>query len=832
MTTVASLRILLGLDSKDVRDGAGSAKRELQALQKEAEKTRKSLTEGFKAGIGIGAGFGAFSVASEATRALVSGIEDSISAASNLNETLSKSSVIFGQNAAAVDAWGNTAAKSLGLSKQQAIEAAATFGNLFTTMGLGNGATRDMSLNIVQLASDLASFNNLDPTDALQKLRSGLVGEAEPLRSLGVQLTEATVAAKAMKMGLADSNGVLSESAKVQARYALILEQTKTAQGDFSRTSSGLANSQRIANAALDDASAKLGEKLLPAVTELAHFTSDVLAPALGVMADNLGTVVAVAEPFAIAYGVKVAGSLVAAAAAAVGFGKASVVAAGEVAAASTAEVVSVGAVAAAFDAMAASAAAAWIKAMGPLIIVAAATAAAVGEVRQDDERLAEAQRKVASGSATLYDRLALQAAAHRKAADATKVQKVSVDEVKDSFILADASVHQLNASMLDSSNSFRTEVSAIDSVKDASITAADGIYKMGAEATAAGNAAVKAASKWAYYARSAWEAGHPSATDAPGGMGFGADSPPTGGMSMTDAYLGGLFDPKVHPLGDGAGGGATKAADDTASAIRDAFGRMRDAAHAYFDAVHEGRIREIEDARDTANADIDNQLRSIRERVSAERDRVNGMRAARQEESLRAAVAAAKTPQELARAQQSLNDFLDDQRLAFIDRQAAQQEAALNAQKQANTANAAALTQTENERYQAQVKLFDETLGALEKYLSDHPKLWKTWQDKVVGVLKAGNIDYEKAGKENADAYLRGLRKVLSNVNVKAAPSASGSVGTSTSAVATNLAWVGDGKIGDVFLDADKVGEVLGKRNAALIAIYNPTSVSTGAQQ
>ena len=126
-----------------------------------------------------------------------------------------------------------------------------------------------MSEGLIQLAADLASFNDIDPAIVLEKLRSGLVGEVEPLRTLGVNLTMAATRAKAMEMGLADVNGEISQAALVQARYALILEQTTNAQGDFARTSDGLANSTRTLRAEWKDTLAMLGENILPMALEV-----------------------------------------------------------------------------------------------------------------------------------------------------------------------------------------------------------------------------------------------------------------------------------------------------------------------------------------------------------------------------------------------------------------------------------------------------------------------------------------------------------------------------------------------------------------------------------
>lgn len=197
-----------------------------------------------------------------------------VSAASDLQESMSKVGIVFGENAAQVTAWSTTATTAFGMTQQQALESAGTFGNLFSAMGIGQDASTDMSMGLVQLASDLASFNNIDPTEALEKLRAGLVGEAEPLRTLGVNLTAAATEARAMAMGLAASTDELTPAMLAQARYALIMEQTALAQGDFARTSEGLANQTRIVKAQLGDLAAQIGTALLPFVTQAVQFIS------------------------------------------------------------------------------------------------------------------------------------------------------------------------------------------------------------------------------------------------------------------------------------------------------------------------------------------------------------------------------------------------------------------------------------------------------------------------------------------------------------------------------------------------------------------------------
>ncbi len=232
---------------------------------------------------------------SKAASAVAGFLPGAINAASDLNETVSKVGVVFGKNSEQVLAWGKNAATAFGLSQSQALAAAGTFGNLFVSMGMAAPQSAKMSEGLVQLAGDLASFNNLDPGEVLEKLRAGVTGSTEPLKSMGINIDAAAIKTKAMKMGLASANGELSASAKAQATYALILEQTKTAQGDFARTSDGFANGQRIIAAQFADITATIGNAFLPIVVKLtgafAGFLSGI-APRITGFFEGLGQVI------------------------------------------------------------------------------------------------------------------------------------------------------------------------------------------------------------------------------------------------------------------------------------------------------------------------------------------------------------------------------------------------------------------------------------------------------------------------------------------------------------------------------------------------------------
>jgi len=200
-----------------------------------------------------------------------------IHAASDLNEEGSKAQVVFGAAAGRIVAFAERADRALGQSKVAALGALGAFGNMFRTIGFADEAAADMSITMVTLASDMASFNNQDPSDMLDRLRSGLAGEAEPLRVFGVLLSEARVQAKAYEIGIAEVGAQLTEAQKVQARYALILQDTALQQGDFARTSTGLANTERQNAAIWENSLARIGAALLPLATDLANFAGEVM---------------------------------------------------------------------------------------------------------------------------------------------------------------------------------------------------------------------------------------------------------------------------------------------------------------------------------------------------------------------------------------------------------------------------------------------------------------------------------------------------------------------------------------------------------------------------
>ncbi|MDP8928676.1 MAG: hypothetical protein M3O70_08910 [Actinomycetota bacterium] len=238
---------------------------------------------------------GAAAAAAGAVAAASFGVK-AVKAASDLNETLSKSNTIFKDNAGAIEKWANGAATNIGQSKTQALEAASTFGNMFDQLGIGSDQAAKMSTSMVELASDFASFHNADVTQVLEAQTAAFRGEYDAVQRFVPTINAAAVEQKALAMGLAGSTKELTQQHKALATQQLLLEGAGEATGDFERTSDSLANQTRILKARFEDFSAKLGTKLLPIAEKVAQWAGRVMPRVFGaaeVAVDRLLGVVA-----------------------------------------------------------------------------------------------------------------------------------------------------------------------------------------------------------------------------------------------------------------------------------------------------------------------------------------------------------------------------------------------------------------------------------------------------------------------------------------------------------------------------------------------------------
>lgn len=218
---------------------------------------------------GITRSFAGASAAILGGAGLVHAIRSSIAGASDLGEQVSKTEVVFAQSGDAVVAWSKTLANAFGLSEREALTVASSFGAIFRPLGFTTDEAAKQSKQLTELGADLASFYNTSVTDALDALRSGIVGQARPLLRYGVIVKAARVQTEALRETGKRSAKQLTEQEKATARLTLIYKDSTLAQGDFARTSGHLAQQTKIAQANIENLRDSIGIALVPAVNDV-----------------------------------------------------------------------------------------------------------------------------------------------------------------------------------------------------------------------------------------------------------------------------------------------------------------------------------------------------------------------------------------------------------------------------------------------------------------------------------------------------------------------------------------------------------------------------------
>ena len=296
---------------KSELDKIGNAN--LKALSEQLKKIGAKMTEVGK------------TMTTKVTAPIVAGYTVAAKYASDYEENLNKLDVAFGSNSQAVKDWANTARTEFGLSKVQATDAASAFGALGKGIGLTEGEAANMSTTLAGLSADLGSYFNVGVDEAAKALEGIFTGESEALKKFGVVMTDTNLQKFAEDQGLVWKE--LDQTQKTMLRYQYVLDKTKDAQGDFSRTSDGTANSTKIFQASIQDLGTAIGTNLLPIITPIIQKITEwinkfnELSPATQKIITIVGLVAAVIGPLLVVLGTLVSsiGALIGAAPAIIG---------------------------------------------------------------------------------------------------------------------------------------------------------------------------------------------------------------------------------------------------------------------------------------------------------------------------------------------------------------------------------------------------------------------------------------------------------------------------------------------------------------------------------
>lgn len=204
-----------------------------------------------------------------------------INLASQLVEVQNVVDVTFGDMTDKMNEFSKSAIEALGMSELTAKQIGSKFQAMGSAMGISNEMVRstndfvtaathgyadvadsiaDISINLTKLAGDMASFYDIDYEDVAQKLQAIYTGQTRPLRAFGIDLSNASLSAWALRNGMEANIKTMTQAEKTLLRYEYVMANTTAAHGDFQRTITSFSNQVRIAKQYLNQFMLVLGK--------------------------------------------------------------------------------------------------------------------------------------------------------------------------------------------------------------------------------------------------------------------------------------------------------------------------------------------------------------------------------------------------------------------------------------------------------------------------------------------------------------------------------------------------------------------------------------------
>lgn len=258
------------IDTASIQEAREELARASAALDQLEDRTNKS-TDAFSR---LAKAIGLVMIARKALDTIKTGIDY----ASDLAEVQNVVDVTFGSATEAINSWSKECLAAYGMNEVSAKRYAGTIGAMLKSSGLAGDAIVDMSKDMVGLAGDMASFYNLDLETAFEKIRSGISGETEPLKQLGINMSVANLEAYALSQGIKTSYNEMSQAEQVMLRYNYLMSTTADAQGDFARTQDSYANQTRLLSESWLEFTGVMAEQLLPVLTTIVSWLNNIVA--------------------------------------------------------------------------------------------------------------------------------------------------------------------------------------------------------------------------------------------------------------------------------------------------------------------------------------------------------------------------------------------------------------------------------------------------------------------------------------------------------------------------------------------------------------------------
>ena len=206
----------------------------------------------------------------QAVKSVANFIGESIDLAKDLEETKGKVDAVFGEEGRAqIEEWASNASHDFHTTKQAAMEAASSFGNIMVNMGMATDEAVKYSEQLVLVAAAQADFNNMPTEEVLQKIQSALAGNYEGLRSLGIVMGENDVTERALIETGKENAAQLTDLEKKQAALNIIIENSTLAMQKYAENTGSLTSMQTELKAKFQDVKTEIGERLYPVAENL-----------------------------------------------------------------------------------------------------------------------------------------------------------------------------------------------------------------------------------------------------------------------------------------------------------------------------------------------------------------------------------------------------------------------------------------------------------------------------------------------------------------------------------------------------------------------------------
>jgi hypothetical protein len=194
---------------------------------------------------------------------------------SDIEEMESKFRAVFKESADNVEQWAITLAKAINRSRFDLMKYVAEIQDILVPMGFARDRAAEMAKGIVELAEDVASFNNRATPQVLEDFKSAIVGMSRPMLKYGVITNETAVKQELLRQGIEGGTRNASEMQKVLARLNLIIAGTKDAHGDAARTAESFENQMKGLSGAVKEASKAFGDQLKEAIRPYVKTVTD-----------------------------------------------------------------------------------------------------------------------------------------------------------------------------------------------------------------------------------------------------------------------------------------------------------------------------------------------------------------------------------------------------------------------------------------------------------------------------------------------------------------------------------------------------------------------------